>query len=70
MGYNDMNPFDVYAVRRPARNDWSFERTTFLPNGGVSTEVVRLEQCTYQEACKERDAYNAPNVVCGVLYKV
>lgn len=113
MGYDDMNPFDVYAVRRPAvkngtrheydedgvcircrfdsvehhwlnrdipaeerqpapacPDDWAFERVTFLPDGGISTAVIRLEQRTYREACEGRDEYNAPGVVCGVLYKV
>lgn len=64
------SPFNVYAVKRPTKRNWTFERVTFLPSGGISTELVQVMQCTYKEACKERDAYNAPGVMCGVLYMV
>lgn len=71
MGFDDMNsPFAVYAVKRPVKHSWAFDRTTYLPNGGVSTEVVQVGRLTALEAKLLRATYAAPGVVCGVLYKV
>ena len=64
-----MNPFDIYAVRRPAvKKDWLFERITFLPNGGVSSETVRLNNMTNAQARTARAEYAAPNVTLCPLY--
>lgn len=64
-----MSPFDVYAVRRPViKRDWIFERITHLPNGAVSSEMVRLDGMTSAQALEAKATYAAPNVTLCPLY--
>lgn len=64
-----MNPFDVYAVRRPVvKRDWVFERITYLPDGGVSSEMIRLDNMTSDQALEAKATYAAPDVTLCPLY--
>lgn len=63
-----MNPFDVYAVRRPVKRSWSFERTTVLDDGTPFCETIEMDKKTRKEAEDYRATFQGIGVDLGPLY--
>lgn len=63
-----MYPFDVYAVRRPVKRSWSFERTVVLGNGTPFCETIETGKMTRKEAEDYRATFRGIGVDVGPLY--
>ena len=64
------NPFNVYAVRHPAKRSWTFDRIVYLANGVPNVITIEADNMTRMEAEAYRATFEGMDVELGPLVAV